>query len=566
MNLNKLTLKFLILFSYLNLLIIFDGNISLRYLYDDVSRLIILGQDFFITPIYIVLVVAVVAIITDYFFSKKVDVNLNNIFTYLYNFLIVTFSTLIIFYFLRIYDVSRFLLIIFLITCPLIFMISSYINLQKINIRYVLIIAVLGITANFMINSSGTINKALSVDRDLLESVVDDSEEVVKPISKYLNFSPSREINEGLPKNIKLSLEYELTKHQICCFEYSFYENGGKSVGYIELYEDKLLYITGSGILLYAKKPTIDTDQVKFDEIKNNLKDVITNSYVFDSIGWESIKDMIIINEKIYISYIEEVKNDCVSNSIISADFNFEYLNFEKFYSIDECILRSVSPFNAHQSGGKLAKLPTDEILLTTGDFRAYDKPQDMQSKFGKILKIDINTGLDQIISLGHRNPQGLILSDDTEHLLISEHGPKGGDEINIINLEKVQNYGWPISSYGTHYDGGTRPEAPLNKSHESYGFVEPAWYFDYEQNDLHGISAIEKDYDLLGNNYLVATLKGNIIYEVEIDFINSKVLDLSPMKVGARVRDIEYDKDNNFYYLIMENTPSIGILTKNNK
>ena len=152
------------------------------------------------------------------------------------------------------------------------------------------------------------------------------------------------------------------------------------------------------------------------------------------------------------------------------------------------------------------------------------------------------------------------------ESLLISEHGPKGGDEINIINLQKVQNYGWPISSYGTHYDGGTKPEAPLNKSHESYGFVEPAWYFEYEQNDLHGISAIEKDYSFGGSNYLVATLKGNIIYEVEIDFKNSQVINISPMKVGARIRDIKYDVDNDFYYLIMENTPSIGILTKNNK
>jgi len=566
MNLKKLFIKFLILFSYLNLLIIFDGNISLRYLYDDVSRLIILGQDFFITPIYIVLVVAIIAVITDYFFMKNIDVPLKKFFTYQYNFIILTFSTLIIFYFLRIYDVSRFLLLIFLLTCPFVFMVANYIELKKIKLSYVIIFAGLGIVTNFTINSSGTINKALSVDRNLIETVIEDTEEAVTPLSKYLDFSPSREINEGLPKNVRLSLEYQLTKHQICCFEYSFYENGGKSVGYMELYEDKLLYATGSGILLYAEKPTVSTDQIKFYEIKNNLKDIISNSYVFDTIGWESLKDILIINEKIYISYIEEVENDCVSNAIVKADLNLEFLNFEKFYTIDECVLRSVSPFNAHQSGGKLAKLPGNKLILTTGDFRAYEKPQDMESRFGKILKIDLDTGSDEILSLGHRNPQGLILSDDMESLLISEHGPKGGDEINIINLQKVQNYGWPISSYGTHYDGGTKPEAPLNKSHESYGFVEPAWYFEYEQNDLHGISAIEKDYSFGGSNYLVATLKGNIIYEVEIDFKNSQVINISPMKVGARIRDIKYDVDNDFYYLIMENTPSIGILTKNNK
>tara|TARA_B100000902_G_scaffold395356_1_gene453755 strand:- start:163 stop:1866 length:1704 start_codon:yes stop_codon:yes gene_type:complete len=566
-DLKKTFLKFIVFFSYLNLLIIFDGNISLRYLYDDISRLIILGQDFFITPLYIVLLIAIIGSLIDYYLSSKITFEKRIIVSYAYNFTIFSFSTLLILYFLRIYDISRFLLILFLITCPIIFIIVNYIKLEKIKLVFVLPLIIFGVIFNFFINSNSSVNKALKIDSNIVENIIEEEgEKTVNPITRYLDFVPSNDINEGIAKEVTLSTNYKLTKHQICCFEYSFYENGGKSVGYIELYKDKLLYATGSAILLYTEKPTNSTDQIKFNEIKNNLNEVILNSYVFDPVGWESLKDMLIIDEQIYISYIEEVGNDCVSNAIVRADLNFEYLNFEKFYTIEECVIRSVSPFNAHQSGGKLAKLPGDELILTTGDFRAYEKPQDMNSKFGKILKINLNTGSDEIISIGHRNPQGLFLSDDMEYLLISEHGPKGGDEINIINLKKVQNYGWPMSSYGTHYDGGTRTEAPLYKSHESYGFVEPAWYFEYEQNDLHGISAIEKDYSLGGNNYLIATLKGNIIYEVEINFNNSEVTNISPMKVGARVRDIEYDIYNDFYYLIMENTPSIGILTKNNK
>lgn len=565
MNYKNYIIKFLILFSYLNILILVDGNISLRYFYDDLSRLIILGQDFFITPIYIVLIVSVLASFTDYIFNKVSDFYINNKIAYLYNFTIVSFSTLLIFYFLRIYDISRFYLIIFLITCPFILIVSNRLVLMKFKPIYILIILFIGVVGNFFINSNSTVNKILSVDRTVVENVLEDGVDVIKPIEKYINFIPSKEINEGVPIELNLSTKYILKKYQICCFEYSFYENGGKSVGYLEINDDNLIYVTGSGIFLYTEKPDTQTSQINFFEIKSNIKDIVLNSYILDTVGWESIKDMLIFNEEIYISYIEEVKKDCVNVSILRAEFNYEYLEFYKFFTYDECVLRSVSPYNAHQSGGKLINISDNEILLSTGDFRNYVKPQDLNSKFGKILKINLSTGEDQIISIGHRNPQGTALSDDLNYVLISEHGPKGGDEINIINLSKVQNFGWPISSYGTHYDGGFKPEAPLYKSHKDYGFVEPVWYFDYAQNDVHGISAVVKNYFSNGNNFFVATLKGNMIYEVEVDFENSKLISISPIKVGARVRDMIYDEENNFYYLLMENTPSIALLVKTN-
>ena len=69
-----------------------------------------------------------------------------------------------------------------------------------------------------------------------------------------------------------------------------------------------------------------------------------------------------------------------------------------------------------------------------------------------------------------------------------SEHGPKGGDEINLIRLDKkdeLQNFGYPVSSYGDHYDGKFRDEAPLNKSHIKYGFIEPIFSLKKEILDL---------------------------------------------------------------------------------
>ena len=57
---------------------------------------------------------------------------------------------------------------------------------------------------------------------------------------------------------------------------------------------------------------------------------------------------------------------------------------------------------------------------------------------------------------MGHRNPQGLYYNQSKNFVLSTEHGPQGGDEINLITLleKKIFNYGWPISSYGEHYGG----------------------------------------------------------------------------------------------------------------
>ena len=94
---------------------------------------------------------------------------------------------------------------------------------------------------------------------------------------------------------------------------------------------------------------------------------------------------------------------------------------------------------------------------------------------------------------MGLRNPLGLYYSKNFNFILSTEHGPKGGDEINMNDnpFFKVKNFGWPISSYGEHYAKNYSDEilqdAPLNKSHKKFGFEEPLKYF----NPSIGISQI---------------------------------------------------------------------------
>ena len=75
---------------------------------------------------------------------------------------------------------------------------------------------------------------------------------------------------------------------------------------------------------------------------------------------------------------------------------------------------------------------------------------------------ININNGDYRIVSMGHRNPQGLYFDRQKNYILETEHGPQGGDEINLVDLDElnnnsIQNYGWPVVSAGEHY-GGKNP------------------------------------------------------------------------------------------------------------
>lgn len=116
--------------------------------------------------------------------------------------------------------------------------------------------------------------------------------------------------------------------------------------------------------------------------------------------------------------------------------------------------------------GGRMAWLRDGSLVMTTGD--GFDYREDAQRKaklFGKIVRIRPDGSIPgdnpfvgqkgarpEIWSLGHRNPQGLALDAATGALWAHEHGPQGGDEVNLIR--RGANYGWPVATHGRDYSG----------------------------------------------------------------------------------------------------------------
>ena len=83
---------------------------------------------------------------------------------------------------------------------------------------------------------------------------------------------------------------------------------------------------------------------------------------------------MLILNNKILVSFVNEKSSDCVNVEVLIAEINYVELIFDNLFEYDECTLRSHPRFNSHAAGGKLAIIDNENILLTIGDFLNYGK------------------------------------------------------------------------------------------------------------------------------------------------------------------------------------------------
>ena len=132
--------------------------------------------------------------------------------------------------------------------------------------------------------------------------------------------------------------------------------------------------------------------------------------------------------------------------------------------------------------GGKLALLPDGTLLVSVGEGYKYrEEAQNLDWELGKLLRIhtDGTAPTDnpfpdtapKVFSYGHRNPQGLIYDNASNRILMVEHGPKGGDELNHIVAGR--NYGWPAITYGVDYSG-----AVISPFTEAEGMEQPLTYW----------------------------------------------------------------------------------------
>ena len=403
----------------------------------------------------------------------------------------------------------------------------------------------------------------------------------IAKIQKNL-FKEDKNINELINQN-QIQFENVFRNQKIKKFEnftFSKYttndilfngNRGAIGTAYLDFYnkDQNLLIATYDGIFAYTELNQLES----FKKINSNINSLIRyDKFYFDE--QYGIKDIFVDVNRLYVSYIGKQKNDCYDLKIISTEINEKFLDFEIFYQTSSCVNKNNSHgFWAHQgAGGRMVKLDNSNLLFTTGDFRNRPLSQNIKSEFGKILKINLENKNAEVVSLGHRNPQGLYYSKKFDFILSTEHGPKGGDEINInINpFSKIKNYGWPISSYGDHYaknySDKILKEAPLNKSHKKFSFEEPLKYFDPSIGISQTISLNNKDTEFfigaMGNEIKEQDLG---LHYIKLNNDRTKVIKHAYIPLNERVRDIITSKDKKKIFIFLESTSSLLVLQKEN-
>ena len=361
------------------------------------------------------------------------------------------------------------------------------------------------------------------------------------------------------------------------------------NTAYIDFFNDNLIYATKNGIFY---KVTRKSKELTFTPFNSNIleffkdkkieKNASINYYNSSTISKFGIKDILVNDKDIYVSYIEDFGNDNYNTSILKAKIS-DSLVFSKHFSSTDYINSNFKEFYPIQSGGRIVDYKKDSLLFSLGEYRYRLKAQDLSSDNGKIIAINKFDGGSRIISYGHRNPQGLDYNKKNKYIISTEHGPNGGDEINFsLSSDKLKNYGWPISSYGYHYSSenaindsheGSKNRvvkgAPLYKSHFEHGFVEPIFYWEKSP----GVSEVnfirhKKNYP----EFIVSTLgygtmqnpDSHHLLHYKYDISTKTIDQIARYSINERVRDIKYNTKTNELFFVGESTGVIGILNLN--
>jgi len=255
-------------------------------------------------------------------------------------------------------------------------------------------------------------------------------------------------------------------------------------------------------------------------------------------------------NGWIYITYSSTEGGGGANTALMRAR-----LNEGRSALIDQEVLYKAEPNTerAHHFGSRIVFDNEGHVFFGIGDRGNRDvNPQDITRDGGKIYRLNDDgsipednpyvgrEGLDAIFAYGIRNPQGMALHPETGELWEHEHGPRGGDEINIIRAGN--NYGWPKICFCINYDG-----SELTPDTARAGMEQPEWYWDPSIAPSGMTFVTSQRYPEWQGDLLVGSLKFGYVVRADVEN-NTVVGDEILFEDIGRVRDIRQGPDGYIY------------------
>lgn len=304
----------------------------------------------------------------------------------------------------------------------------------------------------------------------------------------------------------------------------------------------RLRYVTPEGAL---SEPIAGVPAVH-DEGQGGLLDVILDP------GFAG-------NSTIYLSYAEPAADGTNGTAVARARLDGNAL------ADLAVIFRQQPKFKSnHHFGARLVFGRDGNLFVTTGERNSQrDKAQDLGTHIGKVVRITPAGGvpvdnpfagqagaLPEIWSWGHRNIQGAALHPETGELWTHEHGPRGGDEINIARAGR--NYGWPVITYGREYSGPAIGEGTAKA-----GMEQPAHYWVPSIAPSGMVFHSGRSFPAWKGQLFVGALGATQLVRLEVAS-DGKVLEEERIAIGKRVRDVREGPDGALYLVTDEDAGEI--------
>jgi glucose/arabinose dehydrogenase len=266
-------------------------------------------------------------------------------------------------------------------------------------------------------------------------------------------------------------------------------------------------------------------------------------------------------NQLVYLAYSEPGEDDTAGTAVARGKLGDGSLE-----NVEVIFRQKPKVDGGNHFGGRLVFAPDGKLFVTLGERFKFDPAQDLASDLGKIVRINPDGSvpddnpfvgqegkLPEIWSYGHRNVQGAAIHPETGKLWENEFGPRGGDELNIPEAGK--NYGWPVVSWGKHYNGQAIPKPPTHPEFADAIYhwnpvISPSGMTFYTADAIPGWKG----------NLLIGGLSSEAIVRLTLD--GKKVTGEERIPLDVRIRDVAQGPDGAVYALTDEDDGEVLRLT----
>ena len=279
-------------------------------------------------------------------------------------------------------------------------------------------------------------------------------------------------------------------------------------------------------------------------------------------VGQGGLLDLAVNGDWIYFSYSEPHSIPLMNSTAVARG----KLKANNLTEVEVIFSQKPKYLSRAHFGSRLVFDKDGMLFVTLGDrFTAKDDAQTLDNHHGKVVRISPKGGaargnpcwpstkaLAEIWTMGHRNIQGATLHPGTGELWIHEHGPQGGDEINIAQGGK--NYGWPVITYGESYGGGKIGEGTAKP-----GLEQPIHYWVPSIAPSGMVFYTGDAYPHWKGDLFVGSLKFRQLVRLKLDGKN--VLEeqrLFQKEIGERIRDVVQGPDQLLYLVTDSNNGKV--------